>query len=53
MCYAPTVLKLGEVSVSLEDASVTSRYSFHNREIVNAGQKVKFEWKSDESKLEV
>ena len=53
MCYALTVLKLGEVSVSLDEASVTSRYSFHNREIVVAGPKMKFEWKSDESKIKV
>ena len=53
MCYAQTVLKLGEVSVSLNETSVLCRYIFHNREIVVAGSKVKFEWKSDENKLEV
>jgi len=49
----PTAFKLGEVSVSLDVASVTSGDTVHIREIVVAGPEVTFEWKSDGSNLEV
>lgn len=48
----PNAFKLGEVSVSLDVASVTED-TVHIREVIVAGPEVTFEWKSGGSNLEV
>lgn len=48
----PNAFKLGEVSVSLDVASVTED-TVHIREVIIAGPEVTYEWKSGGSNLEV